>query len=419
MPISSFHQTLRDNGDVFVAVSLAGCLLSRYWTLGVLVVFFSLLVVTGGLGYVPRLFRTYRDIGTDFRGVYYNFKILYSIVVLALVLLHSDRIATAETPLKTLAVAMIIVLHLERFRWKVLIYGIATGAVLAFLIGVYQMTYQLVDRAGGDTNPIRFGMMALTFGLISAVAFLNARGDRSTMLLSLAGLLGGSAAALFSGSRGAFVVLPVVLLILAPLLWQRSRRGFLAIAAAVTVLVSALLLGNVSYMSTRISTAYDSITALIAGNASEADQSIGDRTKLLVLSVQLFRQSPWVGVGSNGWNEAVEALVVAPNPADRIVLPYNQAHNQYADDLAKGGIVRFFCGFLLLFLPLYLFNKCEPFGEHPDSKFALAGVVVSISFIIYCLTESLMILGLPATVHAALIFYLLGACDEARARHKG
>ena len=419
MPISSFHQTLRDNGDVFVAVSLAGCLLSRYWTLGVLVVFFSLLVVTGGLGYVPRLFRTYRDIGTDFRGVYYNFKILYSIVVLALVLLHSDRIATAETPLKTLAVAMIIVLHLERFRWKVLIYGIAAGAVLAFLIGVYQMTYQLVDRAGGDTNPIRFGMMALTFGLISAVAFLNARGDRSTMLLSLAGLLGGSAAALFSGSRGAFVVLPVVLLILAPLLWQRSRRGFLAIAAAVTVLVSALLLGNVSYMSTRISTAYDSITALIAGNANEADQSIGDRTKLLVLSVQLFRQSPWVGVGSNGWNEAVEALVVAPNPSDRIVLPYNQAHNQYADDLAKGGIVRFFCGFLLLFLPLYLFNKCEPFGEHPDSKFALAGVVVSISFIIYCLTESLMILGLPATVHAALIFYLLGACDEARARHKG
>jgi len=416
MPISTLHQKLRENGDLFVSVSLTGCLFSRYWTLSVLAIFFVLLVVTGGFGYIPKLFRTYRTIGSDFRGIYYNFKIFYSIVLLALVLLHSDRIATVETPLKTLAIAMIIVLNVERFRWKVLIYGIAAGAMFALLIGVYQLTYQLIERPGGDTNPIRFGMIALTLGLISAVGFLNAKGDRSTVLLSLAGLLGGSAAALFSGSRGAFIVLPVVLLILAPLLWQRSRRGFFAVTATTAILVGALLLGNVAYMSTRISTAYDSIAALLTGNPNEADGSIGDRTKLLVLAVQLFQKSPWVGVGSDGWNDAVVAMVDAPNPTDRIALPYNQAHNQYADDLAKGGIIRFVSGFLLLFLPLYLFNKCEPFGDRPESRFALAGVVVSISFIIYCLTESLMILGLPATVHAALVFYLLGACDQARSQ---
>ena len=104
-------------------------------------------------------------------------------------------------------------------------------------------------------------------------------------------------------------------------------------------------------------------------------------------------------------------LVSAPDPGDRLALAYNQAHNQYADDLAKGGIVRFLLGFLVLFLPLYLFLKCEPFSGRKGSEFALAGVVTSVGFMIFCLSESMMILSLPATVYTVLIFYFLSALD--------
>ena len=118
-----------------------------------------------------------------------------------------------------------------------------------------------------------------------------------------------------------------------------------------------------------------------------------------------------LGVGVKGWNDAVAELVNAPDPDDRLASPYNQAHNQYADDLAKGGIVRFLLGFLILFLPLYLFLKCEPFSGQKGSEFALAGVVICVGFMIFCLSESLMILSLTATVHTILVFYLLAACD--------
>jgi hypothetical protein len=67
-----------------------------------------------------------------------------------------------------------------------------------------------------------------------------------------------------------------------------------------------------------------------------------------------------------------------------------------------------------LFLPLYLFLKCEPFADKEGSEFALAGVIVSMSFMIFCLSESLMILSLPTMVHAMLTLYLLAACDMAR-----
>ena len=47
--------------------------------------------------------------------------------------------------------------------------------------------------------------------------------------ISLAGFLAGVAAAFMSGSRGALLALPVILLLLAPIVWRRSRRTFLAI----------------------------------------------------------------------------------------------------------------------------------------------------------------------------------------------
>jgi O-antigen ligase len=161
-------------------------------------------------------------------------------------------------------------------------------------------------------------------------------------------------------------------------------------------------------------TAYAQISALIGGGGKVADRSVGDRTKLLLLSYRLFQEEPLLGVGVKGWNAAVVALVDAPDPAERLSLPYNQAHNQYADDLAKGGIVRFLLSFLILFLPLYLFLKREPFSGQKGSEFALAGVVTSVAFMIFCLSESLMLLSLTATVHTIMIFFLLKACDAAK-----
>ena len=167
-------------------------------------------------------------------------------------------------------------------------------------------------------------------------------------------------------------------------------------------------------MSTRLLAGYTKIGELIHGRQSAIDGSVGDRTKLLLLSYRLFREAPLLGVGARGWSEGIARLAEAPDPKHRIGTPYNQAHNQYADDLAKGGIVRFLLGFLVLFLPLFLFFRCEPYSEREGSEFALAGVVISAGFMIFCLTESLMILNVTNTVQTSLVFYLLGGCDAVR-----
>lgn len=412
--MTSSYRKLRANGDIFVAVSLAGCLVLHNWPLPGQALFLGLLFATSRFRSIWHSIQNYNiSLFNTYKGLYYNFRIVYTFLFFFLLLLHSDGLAAMETPLKVLLLCYIIVMNIDRFRWRILIYGMAAGAIAALVVGLFQTGLDIGARSAGATNPIRFGMIALTFGSVCAVGLLHSRGDKLLAGISLAGLLAGIGTAFTSGSRGALLALPLMLLPLAPLLWLRSSRALLTIAALPAIFASVLLLADVGSMSTRIIAAYSNFSSSVTGSAVP-DRSVSDREKLLVLAYDLFRENPIVGVGGNGWDAAAERLAHSPNPQDRLWAAYNQAHNQYADDLAKGGIGRFILGLVNLFLPLYLFLKCKPFAVRKGSEFALAGVVVSVGFIIFCLTESLMILSLPSMVHATLTLYLLAGCDEAR-----
>jgi O-antigen ligase len=411
MNATDIYSRLRANGDIFVAVSLSTCLVWRYGGLGILAVYLGLLILASRFTFIWSTIKGYdRQFVRSFHGEYFNLTILFALLVLFISLYHHDGISSIETPAKCVLLGY-IVMNIGKFRWEVLVYGVAAGAIIAAAYAALELTVLLHVRPGGATNPIRFGMIALAFGGVSAVGFLYAK-DRLMAAISLAGFLAGIAAAFMSGSRGALLALPFILLLLAPIVWRRSRRAFLTISVFLAVFATLLLAGNVGRMATRITTGYTNLSQMIAGGV--ADHSVGDRTRLLLLSYRLFLDEPLLGVGVKRWNAAVAELVSAPDPGDRLALPYNQAHNQYADDLAKGGIARFLLGFLVLFLPLYLFLKCEPFSGRRGSEFALAGVVTSLGFMIFCLSESMMILSLPATVYTVLIFYFLSALDAVR-----
>jgi O-antigen ligase len=416
MRATTIYQDLRNNGDIAAAGALAGCLVYEHWTLGVLLAFLGLVILTSRFYSLWAAIRNYdRSFFASFKGKYYNTRFVYICLFFGLLLYHSDGLSGMETPLKGMFIAYVMALNTDRFRWPVLIYGCAAAAILALVFGMLQVGISAAERTGGGTNAIRFGMIALALGSVCAVGFLYERDSRGRAVLSLIGFLCGTGAAFASGSRGALLALPFILLLLAPVVWRRSKRAFVTVAVFLAIFAGGLLSTNVGQMATRIVTAYTNITLLLTtGEAKHG--SVGDRTKLLVLAYQLFREHPLLGVGAHGWNEAAIELARAPDKTERVGYPYNQAHNQYADDLAKGGIVRFVLGFLILFLPLYYFLKCEPFSGAAGSEFALAGLVVSVAFMIFSLSESMMLLSLPTTVHAVLTFYLLGACDEERGK---
>lgn len=413
--MNGFYQWLRANGDIFIAVSLTGCLLVRNWTLATLSIYLGLVIISSLFLSIWHSIKNYNvAFFKTFTGIYYNTKILFLVPFFFLLIYHEDGISGMETPLKGLLVAYVIVMNVDRLRWPVFVRGAAIGAIAALVLGLLQVGIYAGDRSAGPTNLVRFGMIAMALGAVCAVGVVQSRDDRITAALSFAGFLASIAAALLSGSRGALLALPFVLLLLAPVLWRRSRQVFVTVALILALFMGGLLAADVGKMATRIGYAYSNVSAMLFGGTDQGDRSVGDRTKLLVLAFKLFEEHPLLGVGASGWNEGVDRIYNAPERSEQVAYLYNQAHNQYADDLAKGGIVRFLLGFVLLFLPLYLFLKCEPYSGEPGSQFALAGVAVSVAFMIFCLSESLMILSLSTVVHSVLMFSLLKACDQVR-----
>src|SRR3954471_6079913 len=146
------------HGDIFVGIALAGCLIVDQWAITVLSIFLALLLIFSTfrsiwhsiINFNPRLFRTKR-------GIYYNVKLSYPILLFPLILWHADSLSGLETPLKSVLVSYILVMNMDRHRWLPLVYGVAIGAVVALAHGVLEFGVFGIDRPGGETN--RFGMV--------------------------------------------------------------------------------------------------------------------------------------------------------------------------------------------------------------------------------------------------------------------
>jgi O-antigen ligase len=268
-------------------------------------------------------------------------------------------------------------------------------------------------------------MLAALFSVVSLAGSMFSVQNRIRLILYGAGSFGGLAATILSASRGAllgltFMLAPVALRLVRTWSWRRLGLFFAYILVA-----CALFALDGGKLRTRTETALIEMgevglpaeTATTPDDQSVTDdQSARDRRALLVLSLDLFRKNVWLGAGYWGWTEAIAEVNARPNREDRLAPAYNQAHNQYANDLAKGGVVRGAAGLAFVLVPLLLFLRAQPFADLPATMPALLGLIVVLGFAAFSLTESVMILSLPASLYPLLVFYLLGAKEKSLPR---
>src|SRR5262245_896934 len=101
MAMNTVYRELRANGDIFVALALAGCLLFGNWPLTVLSIFLFLLFVTSYLRSIWHSVQNYnRFLFNSYKGIYYNAKIIYTILIFIPISINGDDLAGLETPLK-------------------------------------------------------------------------------------------------------------------------------------------------------------------------------------------------------------------------------------------------------------------------------------------------------------------------------
>jgi O-antigen ligase len=298
-------------------------------------------------------------------------------------------------------------------RW--FCWGLCVGALGAGVIALVQRLVLDMDRAEGFTHhAITFGDLALAMGLMALCTLAEFRASRWAALPWLA-LMAGMLAAILSGSRGAWLALPLV----AWPLWRYGRAIYgKAIIWAMWLCLAIVLLAYAlpaTGLASRLAEAVSNVQGYFSHN--DATTSVGIRLELWKASWLMFSEHPLMGVGRDQFQNALHQLVAQGKLQTSPALNYSSSHNDMLHFLATGGLLDFGCLLLMYGGPYLFFVRILQQPANPHHITALMGLVLVLCFIAFSLTDVMFWLMIPKVFYVMMTSVLIGFCLTAQERH--
>lgn len=224
---------------------------------------------------------------------------------------------------------------IQPLRW-----GCWAGSAGAGVVGLWQWGSGALERASGFTNAIQFGNLSLLLAVWSWVWARHAAPGRERLIGHSAALLG-ALACMVSGSRGGWIVAPVLVLMVllldkpAPIGPGKQRRRH---TFAVCGLVVGLSIAAFAVPEVRVRTALAVQEAQNWRTSGQADSSVGQRLEHWTMAWHMALQKPVLGWGQTAYDEHKRKLVAEGRVAP-FLLHFNHAHHEWIDMFAKRGLV--------------------------------------------------------------------------------
>ncbi len=267
-------------------------------------------------------------------------------------------------------------------------WGAALGAWAACGIVLVRWLALGVDRVHvPGINAIPFGNLSLVLGVLSLVWALR----RSQMpLLFGAAALAGLVASLLSGTRGGWVTLPVVAVVLFLCQGAEIRRlwsAWLLPARLLTVAGVALFAAfAVWHVLPRAIALVDDLRGYVGQDVTRT--SVGLRLDMWHAAWTLFLQKPLLGWGEGAMMPELRRLIAAGELNEQARYFGFQLHSDVLDTLARRGLLGLITLLLMYAVPLAGFVRRLKCADVDVRTFALAGTLVVLMFAGFGLTQS-------------------------------
>ncbi|TVT57725.1 MAG: O-antigen ligase family protein [Azoarcus sp. PHD] len=230
-------------------------------------------------------------------------------------------------------------IHARFLRW-----GVIAGCVAAAALAAYQAQVLGLERASGFMNAIPFGNDALLLGFLALAAWIVPPKAERTPLFQTCTLIAlgcGIYASYASGTRGGWVVAPVLIWILS--LGARDMRRSLRTGVTIGIL-SLLIIGLalLPVLNERTADELNNVMTVVTASEQEAASmtlsSIGTRLHLYRIGFDAFMSRPVLGIGVANLSEFLAAGAAAGtiNPA---AAHFTHLHSGIVDTLARGGLL--------------------------------------------------------------------------------
>ncbi|WP_301583399.1 O-antigen ligase family protein [Halomonas alkaliantarctica] len=302
--------------------------------------------------------------------------------------------------------------------WWVIVYpprlaylwsGMALGALAAGGWAIWQKEVDGVWRAQGHTHVIQFGNLSMLLGVLCLAGLGWAVVQRQRywwVALLLLGAFGGIIASLLSGSRGGWVGIPIVLLVL----YRAYGTNLPIIFKALTL--GVMLAGGIAMYSipktgveVRVQQAVQDIRLYVSGE--DRATSLGSRFEMWRGAALLIQEKPLTGWGSNGYKQAM-AQLGEQGVINKEASQYGHAHNEFVDAFAKRGLLGLLALLALYIIPMRLFGKQIAADDLTTRSIATAGVLLPVTYIDFGLSQVFLTHNSGVMMYAFLLAALWG-----------
>jgi len=342
--------------------------------------------------------------------------IFYCVVATASGLYHQLPGSSFEKPSRFLLVIPTIVFLLAyppraRYWWGALTIGTLAGCVLA----VWQVLVEDRSRATGFMNSIQFGNLSLLMGGLSLAGIGWASKQRRKMHWCVALCVAGAAglvASLLSGSRGGWLAIPAILVIL-----YVAYRRYLprrTMASALAVLAASLVIFYLvpqTGVQARIEHAVVDYQDYLSGENKST--SVGMRLEMWGAGLALAGQKPLLGWGESAYGKTLTELV-EDERAGEMIYHYEHVHSDLLDVYLRAGLIGLLALVLVFAVPFALFTRAFTRGGAGD-PYAVAGMILVVSIVIFGLTQAFFRHNSGVTVYLfylAVLWSALRAADQ-------
>jgi len=278
-------------------------------------------------------------------------------------------------------------LLLKKYRvetGKAFLYGSLIAAVIMFGQAFYQTSVLDWSRAVGAYNSLILGDVSMLIVVIVICALLTVSQNWQHYLLGIAAIGMALSASVMSGSRGAWILLPVIAIWL---LWIKRKSLGAILLISIALIGTLLIWGALSLdrVKNRVDIAMTQFQDYFQNPAKKS--SVSYRFDMWRDSITIWKTHPIIGTGIGDFKGDRAQLFVDGH--SRIGRPFGHAHNIYFDVLATTGLVGFI-GLLVLMqiMPFQMFYSFWIKESDPWIKFyALSGMTTIIAFAVFGLTE--------------------------------
>lgn len=255
-------------------------------------------------------------------------------------------------------------------------------------------------------DPLTFGRISLTFGLVS-LAFINFK-NKSLIsnLLLVIGFVLGLYLSVKSGSRTGWLAFPIVLFFLFVMQAPIKNKLVSMFIALIIIVISTFTIYKLSpTVNQRINTATHEISSYQL-NQLNADNSSGMRISFFRIGLHYFSERPFSGWGDKGFKEKLNDSEISffSSSLTREFAFNAGFHNEFITNMVRSGILGLLSSLLLLGTPLIIFWKVLTVNR----PLAIAGITYVLCELISGLSTEVFNLKFTAAIYTFNISVFLG-----------